>query len=565
MKSVDLHTHSTASDGTMTPAELVDYAAQKGLSAIALTDHDTTDGIRDAVAEADRLRKNGVDIELIPGIELSTGYKGKEIHIVGLFIDPDNEYLKRRLGHFISGRTKRNKQLCDLCTKNGIPISYEELLCEYKDTVITRAHFAKLMVKKGYASSVKEAFDRFLGDGKSCYVSRKKISPQRGIEIIRRAGGFPIFAHPVLTGMSDAGLDALTGKLKKAGLMGIEAYYGTYFPRDERAIRALARKYDLCESGGSDFHGQNKPHIDIGKGTGRLFIPYEVLGNIKSRYNIMLKDNASYRLKKILFTDLDGTLLDSEKNISSYTFDILKQWTQAGHYIALCSGRDVNSVLDVYHHIGLDRLNNIYAIAYNGGQIYDCQKKITVYQNRLAASDVEYLYKEAKKAGIYLHAYSDTHIIAPGNTPELEFYTRVIKTPVIIDPELVPSIPEGTCKCLAIDLNDRSKLAAFVDNMKDYNDKHNISMMFSSDKYLEVIPKDSGKGAAVSVLCKLIEEPDLMIVAAGDEQNDISMLDEADVAIAMSNGIDEIKNHSTTVTDHDNNHDGLAEAVADII
>ena len=566
MNSIDLHTHSTASDGTLTPTELVEYAYSKGLSAIALTDHDTTAGVKEAMDAANRLRSEGKEIELIPGIELSSGYHGKEIHIVGLFIDPDNEYLQRRLKHFISNRKKRNEQLCRLCTAKGMPISYEELRAEFgPKVVLTRAHYAKLLVKKGYVTSVKEAFDRFLGDGKPCYVPRKKITPMRAVEIIRRCGGFPVFAHPVLAGISKGHLEELTGKLKEAGLAGIEAYYGTYTASDERDIRALADKFDLALSGGSDFHGQNKPHIDIGKGTGRLFVSADLLDDIKSRYNKMLLDNNSYRIPKILFTDLDGTLLDSHKDISEYTFDVLKQWVGAGHYIALCSGRDVNSVLDVYRHIGLDKLDNIFAIGYNGGQIYDCTAGRTVYKNVLNIEDVRYIRSAAEKFGIYLQTYSEKNIISPGPCREIDYYKRVIGTPVIYSEDIPAPLSEGPCKCLAIELDDREKIESFRNSLNEYNKEHNITMIFSSDYYLEVFPSDSGKGRSVDVLCKLMDVPGLMVVAAGDEENDISMLDKADVAIAMENGTDEVNGHSTTISESDNDHDGLARTLIDII
>ncbi|MCR4788408.1 MAG: Cof-type HAD-IIB family hydrolase [Lachnospiraceae bacterium] len=565
MDGIDLHTHSTASDGTYSPKELVDYAFSKGLSAIALTDHDTTDGIKEALAEAERIRSEGGNFELIPGIELSSGYMGKEIHIIGLFMDPDNEFLKRRLEKFIINREKRNRQMCSLCTEKGLPISYEEMREEFGDTVLTRAHFAKIMMKKGYVKSVKEAFERYVGDGKPCFVSRKKITPMRAVEIIRRSGGFPIFAHPLLTGMSKENLDRLTAKLKGAGLMGIEAFYGTYTPADEREVMALAKKYDLVLSGGSDFHGQNKTHIDIGKGTGRLYIHQDWLAKIKSGYDLMLSDNDSYRLPKILFTDLDGTLLDSKKNISEYTFDTIKRWTEAGHYVALCSGRDVNSVLEVYRHLGFDSLNNMFVIGYNGGQIYDCTKQKTIYKNTLDKEALRHIISVAEKSGVYLHTYSEKNIIAPRQTKELEFYTRVIKTPVIFSEDILAPLDEGPCKCIAIELDDRSKLERFIEELSSYNKEHNISMMFSSQYYLEVIPGDSGKGRSVDVLCKLLNNPDLLVVSAGDEENDISMLDAADVAIAMENGRDEIKNHATNISDGDNDHDGLARSLQDLI
>ncbi|MCR4990917.1 MAG: Cof-type HAD-IIB family hydrolase [Lachnospiraceae bacterium] len=565
MKTVDLHTHSTASDGTLSPSELVEYAASKGLLAIALTDHDTVSGLDEALKKAEELRANGIDFELIPGIELSSAYEGKEIHIVGLYIDHNSDYLKSRLAHFVINRQKRNEQLCKLLVQKGMPVTLEELNEEFGNSVITRAHYAKLLMKKGYVSSVKEGFDRYLGDDKPCFVKRRKITPMRAVEIIRKSGGFPVFAHPVLAGMSKSRLDELTARLKASGLCGIEAIYGTYDPSDERDIRALAQKYDLAISGGSDFHGQNKAHIEIGIGTGKMFMPSEHLDNIKSIYNLLSPKASDFRLPKILFTDLDGTLLDSNKNISEYTFSVLKEWTKAGHYIALSSGRDINSVKDVYHHIGLDSLDNVFVIGYNGGEIRECRTNKCLYKNPLNIEDVRYIRDKATEAGIYIQTYSDTHIIAPAETPELEFYTRVIKTPVMISGDITEPLTEGPCKCLCIDLNGRSRLQEFIDSLSGYCKEHGITMMFSSDKYLEVIPSSSGKGAAVHELCKLLDIPNLISVSAGDEDNDVSMLEATDVAIAMDNASNLAKNASTTISDGDNDHDGLARTLADMI
>ncbi|MBR4768228.1 MAG: PHP domain-containing protein, partial [Lachnospiraceae bacterium] len=343
MKAVDLHTHSNASDGSLTPSELMDLAREKGLSAIALTDHDTIDGIREAAKRAEEIRAEGYDLELIPGIEFSSEYEGQDIHIVGLYIDIDNAFLLRRLSYFIESREKRNRRMCELLSEHGVPLSYEELKAEFPDSVITRAHYGRLLVKKGYVKSMKEAFDRYIGDGRPCFIPRKKISPVRAIEIIRKAGGFPVFAHPVLCHMSSARLSTLVEKLKNAGLLGIEALYGTYESSDERDMRRLAEKFSLVISGGSDFHGKAKPGIDLGSGTGRLFIAYSVLDRIKEAHNKMLQTNGSWHIPKVLFTDLDDTLLKTDKSISDYTFDVLKRFTDAGNFLVLNSGRDCNS------------------------------------------------------------------------------------------------------------------------------------------------------------------------------------------------------------------------------
>ncbi|MGN0430189.1 MAG: PHP domain-containing protein [Acetatifactor sp.] len=275
---IDLHVHSTCSDGTLSPTELVDYAIQKGLSAFALTDHDCVEGLDTILSYAKSLPNAP---EIIPGIELSTDENGQEVHMVGLFIDHHNPEFNQYLQEFIESRTTRNKKMCHLLQEHGMNITYEELEAEFPGAVLTRAHYAKLLMKHGYVKSIKEAFERFLGDHCPCYVSREKITPVMAIDLIRKAGGLAILAHPILYHMSDARLDALVQKLKEAGLTGIEAIYSTYSPAEERQIRKLAAKYDLLLSGGSDFHGENKPGLDLGTGYGKLYVPEEVLLALK--------------------------------------------------------------------------------------------------------------------------------------------------------------------------------------------------------------------------------------------------------------------------------------------
>ncbi|MBR4356595.1 MAG: PHP domain-containing protein [Butyrivibrio sp.] len=280
MRAIDLHTHSTYSDGTFSVKELIDRAHEKELAAIALTDHDTVDGIDEAIEYA---AEKYPDLEVIPGIEFSTENEGKEVHVVGLYIDYHDKEFIDGLSAFIDSRTGRNIKMCKkLSEEAGIPISYEVLTEEYPGTVITRAHFAKFMVENGYVNSRNEVFDRYIGDHAPYYVEREKISPEDAINSILKAKGVPILAHPILYRLSDERLEALVSKLKDAGLVGIEAIYSTYELRDERQIKELAKKYDLLISGGSDFHGANKPDIDLGTGCGKLFVPEDLLIPIKA-------------------------------------------------------------------------------------------------------------------------------------------------------------------------------------------------------------------------------------------------------------------------------------------
>jgi hypothetical protein len=291
---VDLHVHSNRSDGTYSPRELVDYAMEKGLSAFALTDHDTVEGLDEAISYAEALKNLSVETakdkapaaivpELVPGIELSTEYQGRDIHVVGLFIDYKNSDFQAYLQQFIESREIRNQKMCTLLQGVGIDISYEALLAEFPDAVITRAHYARYLLNHGYIRNMQEAFARYIGDHCPCFVPREKVTPAQAVTLILQADGVPVLAHPILYHMSDSRLDALTAALKSVGLVGIEALYSTYTPAEERQIRALAQKYQLVISGGSDFHGANKPGLDLATGYGSLNVPDSVLDNIRSR------------------------------------------------------------------------------------------------------------------------------------------------------------------------------------------------------------------------------------------------------------------------------------------
>lgn len=278
MDLIDLHVHSTASDGTLTPSEVVIFAKRIGLKSIALTDHDTVSAIQEAL---DAAKEN--NIELIPGIEISCAYHEKEIHIVGLFIDPLSDILLSRLKELIITRDKRNEIMAEKFQNLGIPIEFEDIKKTYPDSVITRAHFASYLHKKGYVGSVREAFDRYLSDHGPCYVPRERLDCVEAIELIHSAGGVAILAHPILYKMGNEQLDKMVGYLHKFSLDGIEAIYSTYTNSDERYIRLLAKKYNLLISGGSDFHGSNKPYIQLGSGKGKLKVPKEILDNIRQR------------------------------------------------------------------------------------------------------------------------------------------------------------------------------------------------------------------------------------------------------------------------------------------
>lgn len=274
---IDLHVHSNISDGTLSPSKVIDLATQHGLKAIALTDHDTVGGIEEACIRATYYQQKGIDFTLIPGVELSVGYKKRDIHILGLYIDSKNKEFLALLNQMVAEREERNQKMIKNFQNDGIQITMEELKEESKDAVITRAHFAKILVRKHYVASTKEAFVKYLNEDGKYYVNRKFITPEQAIDAILQAGGVPILAHPMLYHLPDEELDSLIARLTEHGLKGIETIYSTYSPEEEQKVRALASKYNLILTGGSDFHGEVKPDISIGTGRGNLVIPDELL------------------------------------------------------------------------------------------------------------------------------------------------------------------------------------------------------------------------------------------------------------------------------------------------
>lgn len=291
MRAIDLHTHTCKSDGSYTPTELVDYAIEKDLAAIAITDHDSIEGLNEALSHAEALKEKGLPaVEVVPGIEFSTKYGEQDVHVVGLYIAYDSPSFQKALENFVDSRTTRNEKMCQNLQDAGIDITYDKLRARYPDSVITRAHYASYLLEEGYVKSRQDAFAQYLGDHTKYFVPREKVTPVQAVELILHAGGIPILAHPPLYHMGNDRLDALTASLKEEGLMGIEAFYSTYTNQDIRDMRRLAVKYDLLLSGGSDFHGENKPGLDLGCGYGKLFIPEDVLDNIK---NCLKKRNAA--------------------------------------------------------------------------------------------------------------------------------------------------------------------------------------------------------------------------------------------------------------------------------
>ncbi len=274
-RTVDFHTHSTCSDGTFTPTELVDHAKRCGLSAFALTDHDSVDGIKEA-----QQRANEIGIEFIPGIEFSAA-ENTETHIIGLFIDPDNETLLNTIEKLKGSRKRRMEEVCSKLRGLDFDITHDEALAIAGGKFVGRAHIARLMVEKGYCETIRECFDKYIALGKPAYAEKNELSAVEAVKSIRAAGGLAYLAHLNQTGYDIEQLKELLLQLKEAGLNGVEGYYPEYTPEHIAQYRALSEEMSFSLSGGSDFHGSMKPHISMGIGNGDLRIPYYVLDNMK--------------------------------------------------------------------------------------------------------------------------------------------------------------------------------------------------------------------------------------------------------------------------------------------
>lgn len=286
MKTIDLHVHSNFSDGTCTPEEIIDLAVEKGLSAIALTDHDSVGGVESALAACEQKK---APLQVIPGIEISSDYEGHDIHIVGLFVDYHNEELIQKTALFVERRENRNAQMVKNLQDAGIPITMEALTEGNPDMVITRAHFARFLISHQVVKDVKEAFAVYLGEDTPYFVPRAMMKSVDGIRLILQAGGIPILAHPMHYKLEESVLRKMIQEFKDAGLVGIEVMYSNHSPEDDVFVAELAKEYNLLPSGGSDFHGSNKPAISLGTGRGNLKIPYEYLEGLAAYGNFPLK------------------------------------------------------------------------------------------------------------------------------------------------------------------------------------------------------------------------------------------------------------------------------------
>ena len=278
MSRLDLHLHTTHSDGSCTPTEVIGLAHQAGVTALAITDHDITSGIPEAIAAGEQY-----GIEIIPGVEISSLMGSSELHILGYFLDWQDNALNQRFRSLRDSRHHRNPQIVDRLQSLGIDITYDEVRALAGSDSVGRPHIARALMNKGVVTSAKEAFDRFLGDGKSAYVPRDLPSPADAIRWIKEARGLAVLAHPTWVKLADQPLAELVRRLKADGLDGVEVYYSTHAARQTREYLSLAQHLGLLVTGGSDFHGLTKPDIEVGIGKGSLHIPTTLLPKMKER------------------------------------------------------------------------------------------------------------------------------------------------------------------------------------------------------------------------------------------------------------------------------------------
>lgn len=259
---IDLHLHTTASDGSLSPTRLVEMAVERGMEAIAITDHDTIDGLAEGAKRAKEL-----GIEFVNGVELSSEWKEKEVHILGYFLNPEDPELQKELAKMKTARDERNIKILEKLASYRMPITLEELKEEAGGDIVSRAHIANLLMNKGYVYSRGEIFQRYLGIGGLAYVPKGDLSPKEAVEIIVKNGGIASLAHPKYVAEDEYRLTLLINELKEAGLQGLEVYYGNFSLKEVVRYKKLARKLGLIPTGGSDYHGGNKGNIEIGDGS----------------------------------------------------------------------------------------------------------------------------------------------------------------------------------------------------------------------------------------------------------------------------------------------------------
>ena len=276
MSRIDLHVHTTHSDGSFSTREVMAFAKQAGLTALAITDHDIVEAIPEATAIGQEL-----GIEVVPGVEISSRLGESELHILGYFLNWTDPILAQRLSTLRDSRHLRNPKIVQRLNDLGIPITYEEVRALAGTESVGRPHIARLLMEKKFVTSAKEAFDRYLANGRPAFVDRELPLPAEAVRWIREAGGVPVLAHPTWVRTSADGLRGLVRDLKAAGLGGIEVHYSTHTPSQTTEYLDLAKQCDLLVTGGSDFHGVTKPDIEVGIGRGQLKVSGKLLDPLR--------------------------------------------------------------------------------------------------------------------------------------------------------------------------------------------------------------------------------------------------------------------------------------------
>lgn len=275
----DLHMHSTHSDGTDEPRRLVAMAAEKGLGAIAVTDHDTTSAVEEAQAAGREL-----GVQVLSGVEISVEHHGRTVHLLGYCFDSGVERLRAGLAALLEGRNVRNRCIVQKLNDLGIAVTYEDVVAESGGPVVGRPHFAAALLKCGAVSSIQEAFDQYLGAGGRAYVDRLQFSLKDAVAMVREAGGVAVLAHPKFVRLGpDEQIEMLVKSLADAGMGGLECYYSNHSPEETSAFLRMAEKYNLVATGGSDFHGANKPELSLGTGRGDLRVPIQCAERLVER------------------------------------------------------------------------------------------------------------------------------------------------------------------------------------------------------------------------------------------------------------------------------------------
>ncbi len=275
---IDLHVHSTFSDGSCTPRELAELAKETRLSAVALTDHDSTAGLGLFTQAC-----NELGVEAVPGVEISAEPLHGTLHLLGYYFDIENAALQAALLEIRDGRRLRNERMLQKLNELGCQLDWDEVAAFAGEEVVGRPHFAQAMLARGYVADKAEVFDKYLGKGKAAYVERFRLSPTDAIRLIRDAGGIAVLAHPFSLQMSKATLKDFVKSLAELGLGGIEVFYSEHSPEQISIYSGLAAAYGLLLTGGSDFHGDANPRVKLGRGFGNLRVADELLEKLKAR------------------------------------------------------------------------------------------------------------------------------------------------------------------------------------------------------------------------------------------------------------------------------------------